>query len=415
MKAIQDHRRIVCGREIQNSIADSAKRLIEDKIKQYGLVDAFDITDTEIRYPPCESLFIFKGLQKHTVDSIKSLEGFHDLWIEEAHTTSQRSLDTAIPTFRQGDSEIACSWNPDDPRDPVDVFFAENKDDPEFVHVHTDFRSVWVRRPTSWSLQPEEAKKDRKKHYMSLVPRRILPDIIRDRRRDPEKYQHVWLGEHSKRSEARVFHNWHEMEFKTPKDARFYFGADWGFAKDPTVLIRCWIEDDCIYVDHEVVDTEVDIHKIPFMFAGTKNKRINELNQEALKSLSPEQQVWRGVPGATTWSIRADSARPEIISYLREHGFPKITKSKKGAGSVEEGVEFLKSYDIYVHPRCIHTIHELQSYSYEVDKKTGEILPKLADKDNHVIDALRYALEEKRRTEEEVDAFEGMGGKLNRG
>jgi phage terminase large subunit len=69
----------------------------------------------------------------------------------------------------------------------------------------------------------------------------------------------------------------------------------------------------------------------------------------------------------------------------------------KGARSLEEGVEFLKSYDIIVHPRCTHTIDELTTYSYEVDDLTGLVLPKLKDKDNHVIDALRYACEGLRR------------------
>jgi phage terminase large subunit len=82
---------------------------------------------------------------------------------------------------------------------------------------------------------------------------------------------------------------------------------------------------------------------------------------------------------------------------MQRHGFPKMLAAIKGARSVEEGVEFLRSFDIVVHPRCRHTRDELTSYSYEVDKDTGAVLPKLADKDNHVIDALRYACEGARR------------------
>ena len=93
----------------------------------------------------------------------------------------------------------------------------------------------------------------------------------------------------------------------------------------------------------------------------------------------------------------ADSARPETISHMRKNGFPKIQAAVKGAKSVEEGVEWLKSYDIIVHPRCQHTIDELTLYSYKTDRDTGSILPVLEDKDNHVIDALRYACEGARR------------------
>ena len=82
---------------------------------------------------------------------------------------------------------------------------------------------------------------------------------------------------------------------------------------------------------------------------------------------------------------------------MRNNGFPKIMSAVKGVRSVDEGVEFLKSYDIVVHPRCVHAIDELTNYSYKVDQTTGQITPILADKKNHVIDALRYACESARR------------------
>jgi phage terminase large subunit len=103
------------------------------------------------------------------------------------------------------------------------------------------------------------------------------------------------------------------------------------------------------------------------------------------------------VPDSEKWPMVADSARPETISHMRKHGFPKILPALKGARSVEEGVEFLKSFDIVVHPRCKHLIDELTLYSYKVDNLTGAVLPVLADKDNHCIDALRYACEGARR------------------
>jgi phage terminase large subunit len=82
---------------------------------------------------------------------------------------------------------------------------------------------------------------------------------------------------------------------------------------------------------------------------------------------------------------------------MQRNGFPRMVKALNGKDSVHDGIEFLKSYDIVVHPRCENTIRDLRLYSYETDKLTGEILPKLADDNNHVIDALRYALEAHRR------------------
>jgi len=87
---------------------------------------------------------------------------------------------------------------------------------------------------------------------------------------------------------------------------------------------------------------------------------------------------------------------------MRSHGFPKIYPAVKGKDSVYEGIEWLKTYDIIVHPRCKHMIDELTLYSYKVDKDTEKILPKLVDEDNHLIDALRYALEGQRRTEKQT-------------
>jgi len=103
------------------------------------------------------------------------------------------------------------------------------------------------------------------------------------------------------------------------------------------------------------------------------------------------------VPEAEKWPITADSARPETISYMQRHGFPKIMPAVKGARSLEEGIEFLRSFDIVVHPRCKHTIDELTLYSYKRDPLTDKVIPVLEDKDNHVIDAIRYACEGARR------------------
>jgi phage terminase large subunit len=84
---------------------------------------------------------------------------------------------------------------------------------------------------------------------------------------------------------------------------------------------------------------------------------------------------------------------------MQRNGFPKMNRAKKGKGSIEDGIEFMKSYDIIVHPRCAHVIDELGKYSYKTDPLTGEILPLLEDKHNHCVDAVRYALEGVRRAE----------------
>jgi phage terminase large subunit len=110
-EAILGHQRIACLREIQNSIKESVKRLIEDKLVKLRVEHLFSVTEAEIRGPH-DSLFIFRGLQNHTAATIKSLEGFTRAWVEEAQTISQRSLDIMTPTFRAPGSEMMFSWNP---------------------------------------------------------------------------------------------------------------------------------------------------------------------------------------------------------------------------------------------------------------------------------------------------------------
>jgi len=110
--------------------------------------------------------------------------------------------------------------------------------------------------------------------------------------------------------------------------------------------------------------------------------------------------LFRQIPDAPGLRITADSARPETIDHMRRAGFD-IRPARKGAGSVEDGIEFLKSYDIVVHPRCRHVVDELTHYSWETDKLTGETTNRLADRGNHTIDALRYALEGVRRVRHE--------------
>jgi phage terminase large subunit len=205
-----------------------------------------------------------------------------------------------------------------------------------------------------------------------FFPEVLMRDLEWDRKRDPEKYAHIWLGEYQTRSESRVFKNWTIEEFERPKGTIHRLGADWGFSVDPSVLIRCDIDGNRLYVDYEAYQVGCEIVNLPELFMT--------------------------VPEAEKWPSRADSARPETISYMRTHGFPKMQPCIKGSGSVDEGIQFLQSMDIVVHPRCKHLIDELTMYSYKADPLTNEVLPVLEDKNNHVIDALRYALEGARRT-----------------
>lgn len=352
LQAAAEHKRVLCGREFQNSIRDSVKRLLDDEINRCGLTHLFDSTEREIRGPN-DSLFIFAGLRGNAT-AIRSLEGLTDAWMEEAQALSQASIDTLEPTLRTPGSRIIWSWNPDLETDPVDAMFRGND------------------KPEKWPGEPPRSLVLNVNYtHNPWFPEDLREKMEWDRSRDIDKFNHIWLGHYRRNSEARVLKNWRVETFDSPTGVEYRQGADFGFSIDPSCLVRCWIDGTQIFVDHEAWGLGVEIVNLPNLFMT--------------------------IPDAEKYWITADSSRPETISHLRNNGFPRISPAIKGKRSLEEGVEFLKAYDIVVHPRCERLISELTLYSYKVDSLTGQVTAELVDKDNHMIDALRYAVEGARR------------------
>lgn len=331
--ALQSKIRVLCARQLQTSIKDSVHKLLCDTISRMGLSAYFTITRDSIKaYNGSE--FFFKGIQNN-VNEIKSMEGIDYAWIEEAQSISQESLDILIPTIRKEGSEIWVSFNPDREEDPVFQMFVKNpRDDCICVKINYD-ENPWF---------PETLR--REMEYCKRV--------------DYGKYEHVWLGKTVINTEAQVFNGKFELkEFETPEGVELFWGADWGFAVDPTVLVRCFIKDRCLYVDYESGGVGVDFEEIPALFDK--------------------------IPDVRKWQIRADSARPETISYVKRQGF-NIVACPKWKGSVEDGIAYIRGFErVYIHPRCKNTYNEFKFYSYKQDRITGEVLPIVIDKDNHCL------------------------------
>lgn len=334
---------VVCIREIQKSIQFSSKLLIEGKIREYNLQEYYEIIKTEIRSKIGSGIYIFQGMQDHTADSIKSLEGFKLAWYEEAQNMSFRSLKLLRPTIRAQGSQIIFTWNPETPEDPIEKFCNDMKDDPSALIIHVNY------------------------DQNPFLPDTLKEEMELDKRRYPEDFDHIWLGDYNFKKDERVFHHYSIEECEPSFDDDLYYGADWGFSQDPTTLLRAWIKEETrtIYVDHQVDGIGVEIDHTPALFDKVPESRLH--------------------------FIRGDNARPEMISYLNRQGF-KVKAVEKGKGSVEDGIEWLRSYNIVVHPRCELLHKELRLYSYQKNRN-GDILPKVEDKNNHCIDALRYAFE----------------------
>lgn len=341
IKAYRKPLRILCTREFQSSIADSVHKLISDQIYSMGLSKWFKITNTSIT-STVGSQFFFKGL-RHSIQEIKSTEGVDLCWVEEAQSISQNSWEILIPTIRKDGSEIWISFNPKEESDPTYKRFILN----------TPPNSICVK--VGWEDNPYLPKTlDAERRYMLEV--------------DPEAYDHVWGGDCRQIGDAVIFKNRVEIgEFQPPSDStQLYYGADWGFSQDPAVLVRCWIKDECLYIDHEAYGVGVELDDLPELFDK--------------------------VPGARQWQIKADNSRPETISHMKNRGF-NIIGAPKWPGSVEDGIAVMKSFrKIMVHERCKNTAQEFRLYSYKTDRLTEEILPIIIDRHNHCIDSTRYGL-----------------------
>lgn len=163
--------RSVCIRENQRSLKESAKRLLEDKVQAMGLGDNFTSFHDRIETPG-DGIIIFQGMQDHTAESIKSLEGYKRAWCEEAQTLSERSLRLLRPTIRIEGSELWFSWNPRRKADPVDLLLRGNSP-PESIVVNANWRdNPWF---------PDVLEKER----------------LYDKENSPETYEHVWEGDYA--------------------------------------------------------------------------------------------------------------------------------------------------------------------------------------------------------------------------
>ncbi len=161
--------RVVCLREVQRSLRESVKLLITDKIKEYGLEGHFKILYDQIRTPG-GGLIIFQGLQDHTAESIKSLEGFDIAYMEEAHTITKRSMELLRPTIRKPGSQIWASWNPRFADDTIDALLRGEAPPPNSTVVEANWRdNPWF---------PDELEEERQ--YDMVV--------------SPVRYDHIWEG-----------------------------------------------------------------------------------------------------------------------------------------------------------------------------------------------------------------------------
>ena len=338
---------ILCGREYMNSLSDSSMEEVKQAIRsEPWLNNYYEIGDNFIRAKNRKVWYVFSGL-RHNLDSIKSKARILIAWIDEAESVSEIAWSKLIPTVREEGSEIWVTWNPERDGSATDKRFCKNPPDNSMI-VEMNYND----NPWFPSVLEEERLSDQS-------------------RLDSSTYAWIWEGAYLENSDKQVLANKYVVE-EFPDDLwkkadRLLFGADFGFAKDPNTLLRQFILNDCLHIEYEVYGIGVELDHMPAFYDK--------------------------IPEARKWPIKADSARPETISYLRRQGF-NISAAKKWAGSVEDGIAFLRGFkQIIIHPRCKETAKEARLYSYKTDRITGEILPVITDANNHCWDASRYGLD----------------------
>jgi len=330
-----------------------------------GLRQYFDVNKTGIVCKVTGSEFLFKGL-RHNASEIKSTEGVDVCWVEEAHGVSHESWQLLTPTVRAPGSEIWVCFNPDLETDPTYQRFVASPPPSALVRL-VNFRD------NPW-----------------------FPEVLEEERlyllgSDLDAYMHVWEGKPRKRNKAAILEEKCVVDRFSISDTWSgpYYGIDWGFGSDPFACVTLYVDEDKnrLYVRRETWALKL------------------ELNLTA-------PRVRKEHPGIERYVVRADNARPESISHVSHtpvgEALPRIVGADKWPGSVEDGIEYLRTFDaIVIHEECTHMQQEAHDYSYAVDPRTGDVLPKIVDKHNHLWDAIRYALAPRIRQRKTNTAYAG--------
>lgn len=370
--------RVVCFREIQDSIADSSKQEIEDQIDRSGISEEFSITERKIRGRASGGTFTFSGLYRN-LTKVKGKAGATVAWCEEAENNSRDSWDVLFPTIRAPGSEVWGTLNPREETDPtwsdiiapyVDKMVDGIYEDDDVLIIECNFEhNPWLTKEL-------------------MLERDTMA------RTDPDRYSWIWLGKFRRRSDVKVLNGkWIVEAFEPVKgwDGP-YFGADFGFSQDPSTLNKLWIHNRRLYVEYEANGVGIELDDMFHFYAGEDG--ASDEQKEYLEELKAKgKKIHPGIPGARHYNIKADCARPETIAHIKKRQF-RIEGAEKWPGSVEDGITFLRSFEqIIIHPRCKNTIFEANAYEYKTDRLTGDILPDIVDKHNHHWDAIRYALD----------------------
>lgn len=327
-----------------------------DKLKVSNLWK-FKSQPLEATFLPTGQKILFRGFDDPL--KITSISVPHGalcwVWIEEAYELMDESafnmLDESIRGIVPNGlfKQITITMNPWNERHWIKSRFFDNKDNENIFTATTTYEC------NEW-LDGNDYK--------------LFMDM---KKNNPKRYQVAGLGEWGV-VDGLIYENWEEKEFNwrqlllNNENLKTVFGLDFGYTNDPTAFF-CGIldnENKKIYVFDEIYEK------------GLQNTKICTLITQ--KGFRKEK-------------ITADSAEPKSIDQLKGLGMDRIRGAKKGKDSINNGIQFIQDYKIIIHPKCVNFITEINNYSWEKDR-FGKSLNKPIDDFNHLMDAMRYALEE---------------------
>lgn len=346
--------RVLCAREIQKSMRDSVHRLLKDQVTRLGLESFYTVFDNEIRGKN-GSLFVFSGLQAHTVDSIKSFEGVDIVWVEEAHSVSKRSWNVLIPTIRKPDSEIWLTLNPDmDTDETYQRFIATPSDDTFLCEVN------W--RDNPWF--PDVLNEER------LKAKRVM---------SKEDYEHIWEGKPRTVADGAIYQ--HELI------ALYRDGRATNVPYDPELPV------------HTVWDLGWnDAMTIGLVQKGAQDIRIIGYIEDShrtldwyVKQLEKFDYRWGTDYLPHDGRTRNFQTGKSTEEMLRSLGRREVVV--QSATSVEEGIKAARM----LFPKCYfdktntaRLLECLKRYRRDVHTKTGAPMKPLHDEFSHGADMFRY-------------------------
>lgn len=360
-------------RRVGRTLKDSVYADLKWAIHKLGVDDFWICTTSplEMTYKPTGQKIYFRGLDDPLkITSIAVSKGYL-CWmrIEEAYEIENEADFDILDESIRGETpdcfkQITLCLNPWNEKHWIKHRFFEDE-----VGKDADGKPIYKERETPISADGEILAITTNYLCNEFLDKADLEVFERMKKNNPRRYQVAGLGNWGT-TEGLVFTNFREatVDSETVRTLKTAFGLDWGFTNDPTAFVEAYIDQDNykIYIKDEIYKR------------GLTNKMIaDELSYHGYKKAR----------------ITADSAEAKSIEELKGYGVSHIKASKKGPGSINAGIQYIQNFEIIIDPHCVNFITEINNYKWKKDK-FGKPTGQPEDSYNHLMDALRYGLEE---------------------